>query len=166
MLNLNATLIAVILNFVVLVWLLNKFLYTPILSVIQERQKGIADSLQAAASANAEAARLKSTFEAQIRGAETQAKALVEEAQNVSDKVRRDAMAQAKQDAETLRHRAQAEADRIKHDALMAVKHDVVVLATDIAAKFISKQLDPKAQSQLMDETLEEINLEKLVGAN
>ena len=69
MVDINGTLILQFVNFIVLVLILAKFAYKPLLKVMEERRQRIAADLDEAAKAKTEAAQLKADYEAQLRDA-------------------------------------------------------------------------------------------------
>lgn len=83
MVNINATLIAQILNFLFLVFVLAKFAYKPLLNIMEERKNKIAADLEAADAAKAEAEAVKSEYAAKLADARQEAQAIVEDRKSV-----------------------------------------------------------------------------------
>lgn len=80
MVELNGTLLWQIVNFVILCAILGHFAYKPMLKVLDERKARIQNDLDSAASANADAQKLKESYEAQLRDAQVKAQDIVSKA--------------------------------------------------------------------------------------
>ena len=96
MVNLNATLIAQILNFLFLVFVLAKFAYKPLLNIMEERKNKIAADLEAADAAKAEAEAVKSEYAAKLADARQEAQAIVEAARKSAQAAHDKIMAETK----------------------------------------------------------------------
>ena len=80
MVNINATLIAQILNFLVLVFVLAKFVYKPVLGIMEERKNKIASDLETAEMAKKDAEAVKAEYAAKLADARQEAQAIIENA--------------------------------------------------------------------------------------
>ena len=89
MVSLNGTLLFQFINFFILVAILAKFAYKPLLKVLEERRNKIASDLDEAAKARQDADKLKADYEAQIRDAQAKAQAIVDKQSNRLIKKRR-----------------------------------------------------------------------------
>jgi F-type H+-transporting ATPase subunit b len=145
------------LTFVAVLLVLGKFAWRPILNALQKREDFIKDSLAQAKKDREEAeARLREYTE-RLEDARTEATAIVDEA-------RRDAEVVKRKIDEDARAEATATLDRAKRE--IAVATDTAVkelyalsakLATDVAARVIRKELDPKEHERLIAESLDEL---------
>jgi len=115
---------AQLLNFLVLVWLLKRFLYGPILDAIDKREKRIADELADAETKRAEAENEREEYHTKIEGL---------------DRQRDDLLAKAKDEAEDERHKlmdeARAEADAVRAKRKEALEHEHQKLMEKIARR-------------------------------
>lgn len=84
MVNFNATLIAQILNFLFLVFVLAKFAYKPVVNIMEERKAKISSDLDAADKAKAEAEAIKSEYVAKLAEARQEAQAIIENARKTA----------------------------------------------------------------------------------
>ena len=96
MIDLNATLIAQIINFLLLVALLTKFAYKPLMKALADRQAKIADSLNSAEQERAEAAKLRQEYQQQLLDARTQAQAIVEKAMRLAEQSKEEILEEAR----------------------------------------------------------------------
>lgn len=86
MVSINGTLLFQFINFFVLVAILAKFAYKPLLKVLEDRRNKIASDLDNAAKARETAEKMKADYEAQIRDARAEAQAIVDKAVKQADK--------------------------------------------------------------------------------
>ncbi|MDE2496827.1 MAG: F0F1 ATP synthase subunit B, partial [Xanthomonadaceae bacterium] len=97
--SINATLIAQILVFLILVWFTMKFIWPPILKAMEERAKRIADGLEAADRARKELADANTRADDEVKKARAEAAVIIERANQqagqIVDKARTDALAEA-----------------------------------------------------------------------
>ena len=97
------TVIAQLVNFFILVWLLKRFLYKPVLSAIEEREKRIKDQLEDAEAKKAEALKQGNDFNKKWQDFDTQRKALMAKAVEESNAERERMLEEARQEAVKLR---------------------------------------------------------------
>mgnify|MGYP003498727405 FL=1 len=95
MVNINATLIAQILNFLFLVFILAKFVYKPLLNVMEARKNKIASDLEAADTAKVEAEAVKAEYAAKLADARQEAQAIIENARKNAQAAHDKIMAEA-----------------------------------------------------------------------
>lgn len=147
------TLINMIITFVVL----KKFLFKPVLKVIDDRQKEIDDIYADAAKAKAEAQELQSTYTAKLSAANAESERILSAAtrmaQQREEEILRDAQTQA---ARTL-ERAQEQIALEKKQAMHELKGQVSGIAVDIASKVLGQDVDGKKHQKLIDTFIDEL---------
>ena len=153
MIDLNATLLIQIFNFLLLVALLTKFAYKPLMSMLAEREQRIAGSLEAAEQERQEAAKLKEEYLKELAAARNQAQQIVEKANRL-----------AEQNKEDLLQAAKEELAREREKALQDLRSEVVALSVAAAGKILSQNLDAAAHAQLVDDFIEKLEHEKTGG--
>ena len=153
MIDLNATLLIQIFNFLLLVALLTKFAYKPLMSMLAEREQRIAGSLEAAEQERQEAAKLKEEYLKELAAARNQAQQIVEKANRL-----------AEQNKEDLLQAAKEEHAREREKALQDLRSEVVALSVAAAGKILSQNLDAAAHAQLVDDFIEKLEHEKTGG--
>ncbi len=161
MVEINGTLLIQILNFIILVAILGHFAYKPIMKVLDDRKARIKNDLDSAAASNAAAARLKETYEGQLREAQVQAQEIVNKAVKEAQ-----IQAQAQIDAahtaiEKEKENATKQIERERKDALEDLKTQVAALSCDIAAKIISKNMTPETNDRLISESIAKLDADK-----
>lgn len=164
MVELNATLIAQMINFLLLVAILGKFAYKPIMKAMADRQARIAQSMEDAETERASAAELKREYEEQLRQARTQAQAIVDKAMKLAEQTKDEILEEARNEHARLLKAAQAEIAREREQALAQMRNEVVSLSMAAATKIIEQNLDEKANAKLVNDFIEKLDREKIGG--
>jgi F-type H+-transporting ATPase subunit b len=134
--------------FIIVLVILKKFAWTPILKGLKDRETNIADAIASAEKVKAEMAALKSENEVLIAKAREERAAMIKEAKETADKMVADAQGKAKSEYERIVADAQAAIDQQKNAALIDVKNQVGKLVIEVAEKVLRKQLDNKPQQE------------------
>jgi F-type H+-transporting ATPase subunit b len=143
--------------FLVVLLLLRKFAWGPILSALQERERGIADALGAADRARQEMAALNSENERLLQEARAERDRMLREAREMGDAVIAEARAKAKAEADREVAVARDAIAVERKAALSDLKVEVAKLSLDIAEQVLRNQLDrPAVQAELVDRLIEE----------
>ncbi len=155
--SINATLLAQILVFGILIWFTMKFLWPPLMQAMDERAKRIADGLSAAERAQAELKDADARVAEEIKKARAQAAEIVDkahqQASQIVDKAKADALLEAARQKAT----AQAEIDGLIGRAREQLRGQVATLAVQGAQKIIQREIDPGAHKALLDQLIAEI---------
>jgi F-type H+-transporting ATPase subunit b len=146
--------------FVLLVLLLKKFAWKPILEAVNEREQGIKDALDAAEQAKQEMADLQSDNEKLLKEARAERDAMLKEARDIKNKMINDAKDEAKVEADKMVAQAQAAIESEKKAAIADLKNQVASLSLEIAEKVVKENLssDDK-QQKLVKNLLEDSSL-------
>lgn len=146
--------------FLILLIILGKFAWKPILKSLKERETGIADSLATAERVKAEMAQLKSENEALLAKAREERAQLLKEARDTKDKIISEAKEQAKVEAGKIFTEANAAIQQQKMAALTDVKNQVGMLVIEVAEKVLRRELNDKSQQEkYIRELAEEVKL-------
>ena len=145
---------------IILIVLLGKFAWKPILNALNDREEGIANALAAAENAKVEMAKLQASNEAAAQEARAQRDAIMKEAREIKEKMIVDAAATAQEKADKIIASAQEAIQAEKKAALADIKSQVADLSVAIAEKVTRKELSEKdAQLALIDKMLAEANI-------
>lgn len=146
--------------FVVLVVLLAKFAWKPILKAVKDREEKIKDALEAAENAKLEMAKLKSQNEDMRKEALAERDALLKQAKETKDQIIAESKTAAKVEADKMIAAAREEIKAEKVAAMSEIKNQVAELSIEIAEKIVKDQLqsDDK-QKALVDNLIEDVNL-------
>ncbi len=155
--EINATLIGQLITFAILVWFTMKFVWPPITKAMHERDKKIADGLNAAEHGQRALVEAKDKALVILADAKKEANQVIVEAHKRSAHLIEEAKDHAK--AESVRIKAQAQ-DDIAREVMQAkegIRKQLVGLAVLGAEKILQRNLDVAAQSSLLDEFVAEI---------
>ncbi|MGF7232279.1 F0F1 ATP synthase subunit B [Arachidicoccus sp.] len=137
-----------LLAFLLVLFILGKFAWKPILKMLDERESTIADSIATAQKARDEMAALKSENETLLQQAREERTKMLREAKDASDKMIADAQSKAKSEYERIVSDAQVAIAQQKNAALTDVKNKVGTLVIEVAEKVLRKQLADKAEQE------------------
>lgn len=151
-------LIAQIVNVVLLVWLLTRFLYTPILNMLNERTRRIQESLREADQVKEQLANAKRDYDAEIAKARQEAAGILAQAQERARVQASEIVAQARQEADRTRAEAREQAMQEREQILREVKGQVAELVTLTATKVLGAELSAKGHDQLIAESLSQLD--------
>ena len=155
MLNINGTLIAIVINFIILVYVLHYFLYKPVMKMLEERKRHIDQTLsEADAKMTAAQAFIEDGREA-IDRANVSAKDIIEQASLAADKMKKEMLIKAKNDIEEHKERAKEEIRQLKLDAKKSIVNEAARLSVIIAEKIILKKIDRKTQRTVVNSFIE-----------
>jgi len=146
--------------FILLVLILRKFAWKPILNAVSERELSIESALLKADAMKEEMARLANENENLLKEARAERDAILSEARKVKNQIINDAKQAANAEAEKLLEKARIEINSQKAIAMADVKNQVASLSLEIAEKVLRKQFeDSKKQDELVSELLKEVKL-------
>ncbi|MBN9296796.1 MAG: F0F1 ATP synthase subunit B [Filimonas sp.] len=134
--------------FVIVLLILKKFAWKPILKSLNEREANIADSIATAKRVKAEMAQLQSENEALLAKAREERATLLKDAKETADKMVADAKNKAKTEFDKILADAQVAIQQQKNAALTDVKNQVGNLVIEVAEKVLRKELADKAQQE------------------
>jgi F-type H+-transporting ATPase subunit b len=146
--------------FLLTLLILGKYAWKPILKMLDERERGIAESIETADRIKAEMSQMKSEHEQMLIEAKAERSRILKEAKEVKDQIIGEAKNQAKIEAQKIIEDAQLEINNQKMAALTDVKNQVGNLAIEVAEKILRKELSEKqAQQHYIRQLAEEIRL-------
>jgi len=128
-------------TFSILVFILTKFAWKPILAMIKEREQTIENSLNEANKARAEMSQLVAKNEELLNQAKEERNKILHEAKEAAEKIKADLLDKAQKEAESKIQSAVREIEIQKKAAIVEVKNAVGLMALDIAEKVIRKEL-------------------------
>lgn len=144
-------------SFLLLIFLVKKYAWGNISSILDERAEKISSDIDGAEEARKKAEELASKREAELAGSRTEAKTIIENAKGTAEKSKADILAEAKLEAGRLKEKANQEIAQNKAEALQSVKGDVADLTISLAEKILSKNLDSQAHKELIDQYIDQL---------
>lgn len=134
--------------FLVLLIVLGKFAWKPMLKAIAERESGIEEALLRADKMKAEIAAMQNENEALLAKAREERAGLIKDAKDTADKMVSEAKDKAKQEYDRIISDAQLAITQQKNAALTEVKNQVGTLVVEVAEKILRKELSNKAEQE------------------
>lgn len=151
------TALFVFLNTLAVIFVGTKFLFKPVMKMIQSRQQEIDDMYAEAEAAKANADALETEYKNQLAAAQETGDALVKEAMARGKNREEEILRQANKEADAIREKASQDIAREKKKALNDAKNEISAIALEIAGKVVGETLDAEHQHKLVDSFLEEL---------
>ena len=139
-------------TFLLLVVLLSKFAWGPIVRMLDERERTIREAIEQAKKERAEAERALAEQKATLAAAQREAAELAQKSKQEVEVLRADLTAKARKEADDLVAQARKQIQEEKSKALAELKGQVADLAIDTARRLIQSSLDEKSQRALVEE--------------
>ncbi len=141
-------------NFLLLLFILQKFLYKPILNAIKTRQERIQRGLEEAERASQRLAEANTEAERILEEARARAQEIIAQATQEASRVREEIIAQARAEASRILERARMEVEREREMALAELRRQAIDLAVLTARKIVGQVLDEQAQHRIISDFL------------
>ncbi|MDO4179384.1 MAG: F0F1 ATP synthase subunit B [Phascolarctobacterium sp.] len=149
MVNINATLIAQILNFLFLVFILAKFAFKPLCAMMDARKEKIAGDLEAADKAKADAEAVKAEYAAKLADARQEAQAIIDNARKTAQAAHDKIMADTKAEQEQVIAAAKESIALEQKKAMEQVRAQVIDLSMAVAGKIVEQKLGSEEDKAL-----------------
>ena len=157
------TILAQMLNFFILVWILARFAYKPLVSMMQERKDRIAKDLADAQNARNEAEQFKADYVAQIANARQEAQQIVEKAVQQAEATTREQLAAAREQIEREKERARQDIVNERDRAMNNLRNEVISLSVSMATKVVAKDMDSETNTKLIEDAIAKLD-SKTIG--
>jgi len=151
--------------FFLLLGILWKFAWGPILAAVDAREKAIQSALDEAARQNQDAARLLEEHRRQLADARRQASGLLAEGKAAGEQVRNDIEEKARAEGQAMVERAKHEIERERDAALDALRRESVDLALAAASRLMLEKMDQAKDRQHVERFLDEISKDRGASA-
>ncbi|MDB9862278.1 F0F1 ATP synthase subunit B [Litorivicinus sp.] len=155
--NINLTLIGQLIAFTIFVLFCMKYVWPPVSEALAERQKKIAEGLDAADKAARDLETAKAKIEVELGSARAQATDLLEQANKRSSQIVNEAQGKAREEAEKIMASAQAQMAQEVAQAREILRADVAKLAISGAERVLNASVDAAAHKKLLTELAEEL---------
>ena len=157
MVNFNASLIAQILNFLILVFVLAKFAYKPVVRIMDERKNKIAGDLEAAEKAKDEAEAVKAEYAAKLANARQEAQAIIDNARKTAQAAHDKIVAETKAEQDQIIATAKEAIALEKKKAMDDIRVQVISLSMIAAGKIVEQKLGSEEDKKLAGEIVDSI---------
>jgi len=147
-------------TFMILLFLLTKFAWKPILKAVQEREEAIDGALAAAEQAKTELMSLQSNNESLLKEARTEREQILKEAREMREKTIFEAKGAASEEAAKVLESAREQINNEKLAAMTEVKNQAAKLALEMAERVLRSELkDPEAQEAMVSRAMDEVKM-------
>ena len=146
-----------ILTFLLLLFVLAKFAWKPLLKMLSDREELIRSSLEDAEKAKEKLEKLNAEGEAIINQARSEAQSILSEGKAAAAKLKDETLDVAKEQAKQIASEAEKQINIEKDKAIAEIKSEVVNLSMSIAEKLINKNISPEDNKALIDESLSSV---------
>ena len=148
--NINATLIAQALVMIVFVAICWRYIYPPILSVMQEREKKIADGLEAAKKADDSLEEAKLAYEKELKEAKAEAANILEKANNRASQIVTDASSKAEAEAEKIIASASTNIENETNKAKEELRQQMSDIIIDTTQKILDDEISKEKHEEIL----------------
>ena len=150
--NITVTLLGQTISFLFFVWFCKKFVWPPIIGMMEERQKRIADGLAAAEKGKHEQELAEKRAKEVLQNAKGQAAEIIAQAQKRSSEIVEESKDNARVEGERIVNAAQAEIEREVAQAKEQLRSQLASVAIAGAEKILNKEIDAKTHSAMLNE--------------
>jgi F-type H+-transporting ATPase subunit b len=157
-------LIAQIVNFFILLFILKKYAYKPLLQAMADRRARIANDLASAEKERQAAEQLRQDYQQQLQEARNQAQALIDKAVKTAEMMKQEILEEARAEHAKMLKNAQAEIARQTEAAMAGIRGEVVAMTVAAAAKLIEKDMNSEINAKLVSEFIDQLDEKKIGG--
>lgn len=156
MLNLDVSqIIAQIIAFLVMLWVMKRYGWQPLLDTLEVRRKKIQAEFDSIAAQKEEIKQLTLQYEEKLKGIDIEARKKIQEGHRMSLKIQEDAQVHAKEILQKAKSELEGEIAKAKNQ----FKDDMVTLVINITEKILKEKLDTSSQKKLISNFIEEVQL-------
>jgi F-type H+-transporting ATPase subunit b len=147
-----------ILTFIILLIILKKVAWKPILTALETREKEIADSLNRAEQTKVDAQKILEENQASLAKAEEESKKVIDQSRVYAENLKAQMLKESKEQAQKIIEDATAEIDRKKDAAFEELKNQIAEISVSAAEKIMKQNLDSEKNKQIVEKYLSEIS--------
>lgn len=157
LLDINGTLIAEIIAFLLMLGVLARWVYPPIVRAAEARQNQIKLQLEQAEKARKEAEERLQAAQAEIVKAREQAGKIIEQANRAAERIQQEAQEKAREEARRIVEAARRDIDAERKRAIQAIRLQMADLVTEAVRRIVGESLDGERHRKLIEATIEEV---------
>jgi F-type H+-transporting ATPase subunit b len=152
--------VAQIVNFAILLFILHRFLYKPLLKLFHDRSSKIAEGLKNAEDLKKQAAESEAKHREYLEEARKEAHRIVEQATRLGDDEKKKIVQLANEEAQKIVDRTTREINDEKRNIMQDIKKEVGEMVVSLASTMIKKTIDEKTQKELLEDAIKEVEQE------
>src|SRR2546427_12912316 len=145
-----------IVQFLLLFYLLRRFLWGPVLRTLQDRAARIREGLELAEAAKAERERIKAEVERLLAAARLEAQAIADRTTKAAEEAAAGIRAQAKAEADRIRERGRVDAQQLHDQALAQLRSEVAGMVVLAASRVLGREVNADQHRALIERSLDE----------
>lgn len=146
-----------IVNFLILVAILNKFLYKPLLGMLDARKQEIKNQLDEAANARNEAMKIKEDYTKEMQNARQEAQEIISKATKLAEDSKSGIIQEARAESEKVLKKAQEEIFLEKEKAKADLRNEVATLAVLAAGRVLDRTIQAEDHEKMIREFVQEV---------
>jgi F-type H+-transporting ATPase subunit b len=147
--------------FLILLWLLAKFAWRPLLAALEQRQESIRRSLDDAAKAKLELERLQTESHRILAEARSEAESIVARTREDANRLRDEMRQKAQQEAANIVKNAEKQIELETNRALQQIRHEAVDLSVAIASKLLQRNVSTADNERLIEDTFRQLEAQR-----
>lgn len=151
------TMIATLINTLILFLVLKHFLFKPVNKILDERKQNVEETYRQADEKLTEAARLENEYTEKLANAKEESAEIVKNATKRAQTRSDEIIAEAKKEASSLMVKANADIEKEKKRAVNQIKDEISDIALAVAEKVVEKEIDPKDHERLIESFISEL---------
>ena len=152
-----AKVITHIIGFLIVVWLMKKFAWKPLLGMMEERRQKIVDGFKEIDDKNAEADKYKADYADKLKNIEAERRQKIAEAVNEANKLASDIKITAQEEARGIITRTNEQLDRDVAKAKIELKEEMVSITLTAAEKILREKLDEAKEREMIGRFIEDV---------
>ncbi|KTE93558.1 ATP synthase subunit b [bioreactor metagenome] len=153
----DLTLVVQVLSFLLLVYILRRFAWNPLINMMEERRNQIEANIANAEKERLQAEQIKREYQEEMRKARQEAQEVIAKATKLSEQRAAEILAAAHGEAEKIKQSALADIERERDRAIAQVQAQVADLSVAVAEKIIRKNLDVRGQEDMIEQFIQEV---------
>lgn len=158
MLNINlSTILLQMANFFILVFILYRFLFTPLKKAMQKREEMVTKAMDEAAQAKAEAEKVRQEYEQKSSNIDAEIAARKNEARIVIEQTRQQMLSEVQEQADRIRHQTEDTLASLRAEAIQQHKQEIADLVAQFAREMMTDLMNPQLQKLYQEEFLDKI---------
>lgn len=141
-------------TFVVLMFVLYRIAWKPLLGAVESREHTISASLKRAEEAQAEAEKLLAEQQQKLADAQEEMQKLVKEGKSVAEKMKNDIIEQARVEAQKIKERAKADIEKERQSVIASLKQEVADIVVEATSQLIGVAVDKTRHQKIIDDSI------------
>ncbi|HLR81357.1 MAG TPA: F0F1 ATP synthase subunit B [Bacillota bacterium] len=147
--------------FIILLALLKKFAWGPLMNVMEQRETYVANEIEAAEKSRKEAEAASQEAQARLKQTKEEAQKIINDAKEAGAQQEKNIIESAREEALRLKEAAEADIQSEKEKAIQALQDQVASLSVLIASKVIEKEISAQDQEKLINDYIKEVGEER-----